>query len=322
MGIRLGLFQESTDHFALAIHADTDPKRLFAEFDAANLHASIAQQEDESIHVVVDRLNAEVDEARNMLFQRMQSEEGGTVEAGVMALDTATDSWALTLLRNDMPSYHVALAFVSIPLQAIISPEALIYKSYELAGQSKKFVSWRILQPALLTQCAKIFYPYATTGADACALLANRHGILDYLMGLGETFSLADIEQLAALHQLTPSSVIAMASSGLSGENLSWIYQIQLSQRAVENRALLPVSYARAKSQHATGLRARPMRPGLTEDQLEYYEHQIDRFAHHLAVLELCEEYGIGLRSAPMGESDNLAVAVSPEREEADGTAK
>ena len=80
------------------------------------------------------------------------------------------------------------------------------------------------------------------------------------------------------------------------------------------------------------------MRPGLTEDQLEYYEHQIDRYAHHLAVLELCEEYGIGLRSAPMahleekdaahleepnwGESTNLAIAVSPEREEADGTAK
>jgi hypothetical protein len=28
------------------------------------------------------------------------------------------------------------------------------------------------------------------------------------------------------------------------------------------------------------------------------------------------------LRSAPMGQSDNLAVAVSPEREEADGAAK
>ena len=272
-----------------------------------------------------------------MLSQRMQSEEDGTVEAGVMALDTSTDSWAVTLLRNDMPSYHVALAFALIPLQAMILPEALLYKSYETTGRGNNVVSWGILQPAVLTQCAKIFYPHTTTGADACAHLATQPGILDYLAGLGATFSLADIEQLANLRQITLSVVIADAS-GFSGEDLSWIYGIQMSPRGIDSKELLPFSYARAKSQHAAGLRARPVRPGLDVEQLEYYERQIDRFAHHLAVLELCKEYGIGLWSAPMarpenensahladpdwGEWGSLTAALSPESGEVDGTAK
>jgi hypothetical protein len=130
---------------------------------------------------------------------------------------------------------------------------------------------------------------------------------MDYLIALGDTFSLTDIEELARRRQTESHIVLALATGwGFSGEDRdrNWLYRIKLSHRAIANKELLGIAYARAKARHLSALRHRPIWRPLTQEQLDYHERQIERFAHHLSVLQLCSEFGIGLWSQPMSGSD------------------
>ena len=323
--LRLGLFQESTDRFAFALHADGASTRLYQEFDARNLRAALVARPDGGASVQLEAVPAEVAQARNLVFETMSRDPESAVTGAVMALDSVSDSWNLTVLRDSAPGYHVALAFSFYPLRVSFGEGSLIHVAYEAAAERDAGAEWHMLHPALAAQAAAIVFPDAPTGADGCALLAKRPGVVDYLMGLGSTFSLSDIEQLARSHQVTASIVLA-AALGPQGEDRSWMYRVKLGERAVAGAGLLAVSYARAKTRHIAGLRSRPPRDGLREEQLQFREAQIDRFAHHLALLELCVEFGIGLWSCPLSAapdesldsdsdepSDQWSVAVNPE---------
>lgn len=314
--MRLGIYQNSVDRFGFAIHADHEPTRAYAEFAAGDLRASWTEQEDGGMKLELADANAAVEEARRMFLARVENDRDASVEGAVMALDTASDWWAFTRLRSNMPAYHVAMAFSFVPLVVTFGDHGLIHAPFEMAANRETSVSWRIVYQALVSQAAAIVCPHEPTGADACAFLASRPGFMDYLVALGDTFSLADIEGLARSRQTESSMVIALAK-GLSGEDRSWLYRIKLSHRAIANQDLLGVTYARAKARHSSGLRRRPIWQPLTQDQLDYHEKQIDRFAHHLAVLQLCSEFGIGLWSQPMsGSDDNL---LDDEEDESNG---
>jgi hypothetical protein len=323
--IRLGLIQESTDRFAFALHADAPRTRLFREFGARDLRAGLVEQPDGGASIELGTLPEEVAHIREAFFEAMARDPESVVTGGVMALDTASDSWNLTVARDSAPAYHVALAFSFFPLRASLGEGRLLHVGYEVASARDVGAAWRLLHPSIAVQAAAILFPDAPTGADACALLAGREGVSDFLMGMGDTFSLADIECLARSNQVTSSVVLAAARGG-QGEDRSWLYRVKLSERAVAQEGLLAVSYARARVRHGAGLRSRPPRADLRAEQRAFREAQIERFAHHLALLELCVEYGIGLWSCPASAdsgawldsdsdepSDQWSVAVSPE---------
>jgi hypothetical protein len=315
--MRLGIYQNSVDRFGFAIHADSEPTRAYAEFAAGDLRASWTEQEDGGMKLELAGANAAVEEARRMFLARVGNERDASVEGAVMALDTASDGWFFTRLGSNMPGYHVAMAFAFVPLVATIGDHGLIHVPFEMATNRETSASWRIVHHALVRQAAAIVCPHEPTGADACALLASRSGLVDYLVALGDTFSLTDITELASRRQTAPSIVIA-AAKGLSGEDRSWLYRIKLSPRGIANQDLLAVTYARAKARHSSGLRGRPIWQPLSQNQLDYHERQIERFAHHLAVLQLCSEFGIGLWSHPMSASDDTLLDESDDEESRD----
>lgn len=304
--IRLGLFQESTDRFAVALHADTAPARLHQEFTARDLRAALVERPEGGASVQLLNLPAEVASARELVVNAISRDPDTVVTGGVMALQTSSDWWNMTVLRDSAPGYHVALAFASYPLRATFSEGRIVHIAHEDAGLQDGQSAWYMLQPCLAEQAAAIVFPDAPTPADGCALLASRPGVVDYLLALGDTFSLTDIEQLARSKQLVPSMVVAMAR-GLRQEDLSWLYCVKLSERAIANAGLLAVSYARAKTRRMAGLRSRTP-PNLSEEKLHYWDGQVNRFAHHLAILELCVEYGIGLSSCPMSRAGDQAL--------------
>ena len=323
--LRLGLFQESTDRFALALHADTAPARAYQEFSARDLRAALVERPEGGASVQMLTLPAEVASARDLVFDASSRDPDTVATGGVMALQTSSDWWNMTVLRDSAPGYHVALAFSFYPLRVTFGEGRIVHVAHEDAGLIDGQRAWYMLQPCLAEQAAAIVFPDALTPADGCALLASRPGVVDYLLALGDTFSLADIEQLAHNKQVTPSMVVAMAR-GLRQEDLSWLYCVKLSERAVASAGLLAVSYARAKTRRMTGLRSRTP-PNLSDEKLRYWDQQVNRFAHHLAILELCVEYGIGLSSCPMSragddvlddevdeQSDQWSVAVAVEQ--------
>ena len=288
------------------------------------MRAAVVARPEGGASVELVAVPAEVAQARDLVFDTISRDPESAVTGGVMALETFSDWWNMTLLRDSAPGYHVALAFSFYPLRVSFGKGTLLHLAYEVDEPKDAGAAWYMLQPSLVEQTAAIVFPDAPTGADACALLATRPGVVDYLMGLGDTFSLTDIEQLARSHQVTSSTVIAGAQ-GIRGEDVSWLYRVKLSERAVASAGLLAVSYARAKARRIAGLRRRQPE-GLSDDKLKYSNAQIERFAHHLALLELCVEYGIGLWSCPMsadrGEwlddetdepGDQWSVAVTPE---------
>jgi hypothetical protein len=304
--IRLGLFQESTDRFALALHADTAPARVYQEFSARDLRAALVERPEGGASVQLLTLPAEVASARDLVFDASSRDSDSVVTGGVMAVETFSDWWNMTVLRDSAPGYHVALAFSFYPLRVSFREDRLVHVAHEDAGLIDGQRAWYMLQPCLAEQAAAIVFPEAPTPADGCALLASRPGVVDYLLGLGDTFSLADIEQLARNKQVTPSMVAAQAR-GLRQEDLSWLYCVKLSERAVASAGLLAVSYARAKTRRMAGLRSRTP-PNLSDEKLRYWDGQVNRFAHHLAILELCVEYGIGLSSCPMSRAGDQAL--------------
>jgi hypothetical protein len=296
--IRLGLFQESNDRFALVLHADTAPLRVYQEFSAGDLRAALVERPEGGASVELMTVPAEVAAARELVFDATARDPDSVVTGGVMAVETSSDWWNMTVLCDSAAGYHVALAFSFYPLRVMFGEDRLIHLGYEAAGLRDADHAWFMLQPCLVEQTAAIVLPDAPSGADACALLANRPGVVNYLMGLGDTFSLADIEQLARSGQVMQSFVGAQARD-LRNEDVTWLYRIKLSERAVASAGLLAVSYARAKARRMAGLRSRTP-PNLSAEKLRYRDAQINRFAHHLAILELCTEYGIGLWSCPM----------------------
>jgi hypothetical protein len=304
--IRLGLFQESTDRFALAIHADTAPARVYQEFSARDLRAALVERPEGGASVQLLTLPAEVAAARDLVFDANSRDPDSFVSGGVMALTTFSDWWNMTVLRDSAPGYHVALAFSFYPLRVTFAEGRIVHVAHEDAGLQDGQPAWYMLQPCLAEQAAAIVFPDAPTPADGCASLASRPGVVDYLLGLGDTFSLTDIEQLARNKQLTPSMVVA-AARGLRQEDLSWLYCVKLSERAIASAGLLAVSYARAKTRRMAGLRSRTP-PNLPDEKLRYWDAQVNRFAHHLAILELCVEYGIGLSSCPMSRAGEAAL--------------
>ena len=124
------------------------------------------------------------------------------------------------MLRDSAPGYHVALAFSFYPLRVIFEEGRLVHVAYEEPAHRDAGAVWPLLQPAIAAQAAAIFFPEASTGADACALLATRPGVLNYLRGTGLTFSLGDIEQLARGRQVSASIVVAHAR-GVHSEDRS-----------------------------------------------------------------------------------------------------
>ena len=304
--IRLGLLQESTDRFALALHADTAPARAYQEFSARDLRAALVERPEGGASVQLLTLPAEVASARDLVFDASSHDSDSVVTGGVMAVETFSDWWNMTVLRDSAPGYHVALAFSFYPLRVSSREGRLVHVAHEDAGLIDGQRAWYMLQPCLAEQAAAIVFPDAPTPADGCALLASRPGVVDYLLGLGDTFSLADIEQLARNKQVIPSMVVA-AARGLRQEDLSWLYCVKLSERAVASAGLLAVSYARAKTRRMAGLRSRTP-PNLPDEKLRYWDGQVNRFAHHLAILELCVEYGIGLSSCPMSRAGGQAL--------------
>ncbi len=322
--IRLGLFQESADRFAFALHTDTAPSRFYQEFSARDVRAAVVEHPDGGASVELMTVPAEVAAVRHAAFDAARDADS-IISGGVMALETVSDWWNMTVLLDSGPGYHVALAFSFFPLRVSFGPGRLVHLAYEAADPSSVEPAWYMLQPCLVEQVADIVFPEASTGADACALLASRPGVVHYLLGLGDTFSLTDIEFLARSGQLTPSTVCAQAR-GPRQEDLAWLYRVRLSERAVASAGLLAISYARAKARCLAGLRTRTP-PNLSDAKLRYREEQINRFAHHLAILRLCVEFGIGLWSCPMSaagdtwlddESDepgdqwSVAVAAEP----------
>jgi hypothetical protein len=300
----LGIYQNSVDQFGVTIHAECEPKRGYATFASGDLNASCTEQEDGSMNLQIAGANASVEEARHMIMRSMENDANMPVKGAVMALDTASDSWLFTRLLRSMPAYHVAMAFAFVPLTATFRDDGLIQLGFEMVTNVEKSISWRIVHHALVKQAAAIVCPGEPTGADACAVLARRQGVVDYLMAWGDTFSLSDIEMLARMRQTEPSVVIASAR-GFGGEDRSWLYRIKLSEHAIANQDLFAVTYARVKAKHISGLRGRPIWRPLAQEQLRYQERQIERFAHQLAVLQLCSEFGIGLWSCPMSASDD-----------------
>jgi hypothetical protein len=306
-----GLYQESVERFALAIHHQGEPSREYTEFTAGDLRASWTDTEDSGVKIELAGSTPALDSARRLCMERLE-DSGTSLQGAVMALDTASDSWVLTRLRSDMPGYHVAMAFSFVPFrvtlagdvgaQALRSQPAWWHIPFELAPWADKPVTWRLLHPALAMQAAAIVRPDVQAGADACAILAARPGLLDYLLALGDTFSLADIEQLARSRQSTPSMVIAQAH-GFDGEDRSWFYKVKLGRRAIDQQELLAVTYGRARARHASSLRRRATWGTLTAEQRDFREREIERFAHHLSLLELCSHFGIGLWSCPMSEA-------------------
>jgi len=308
--IRLGLFQESSDQFAVALHSDAEPDRLYWRFSAHGLCAAVVEGPEGSVSVELVAVPDEVAQVRNLVRDARSRDPDSVITGGVMALDSFSDSWNLTVLKDSAPGYHVALAFSFYPLRGSLGKGNLVQVGYEESATRDAGAAWAMLHPALAAQASAIFFPDAPTVADGCARLADCPGIVDYLVGMGHTFSLADIEQLARAHQVSSSVVIA-AATGLEGEDRSWMYRVKLSEHAIANAGLLAVSYARAKTRHIAGLHRRPPREGLGEQQFQLREVQIGRFAHHLALLELCAEYGIGLWSRPVsGDADRWYVAV------------
>jgi hypothetical protein len=304
--IRLGLFQESTDQFGLALHADTAPSRLYQEFNARDLRATLVERPEGGASVQLMTVPAEVALARDLVFAAQSRDPESAVTGGVMAVETFSDWWNMTVLRDTAPGYHVALAFSFYPLRVSFGDGRLVHLAYEAAELRDPTPTWYMVQPCLAQQTAAIIFPDAPTGADACALLASRPGVMDYLMGLGDTFSLADIEQLARNGQDT-LSIVAAQARGLRQEDLSWMYCVKLSKRALASAGLFAVSYARAKAQRVAGLRSRTP-PDLSEEKQRYRDAQVNRFAHHLALLELCVEFGIGLWSCPMSAAGDVPL--------------
>ena len=96
------------------------------------------------------------------------------------------------------------------------------------------------------------------------------------------------------------------------------MYRVQLSERSVARAEQLAVSYARAKTRHAAGLRSRPPREGLSQQALDFRKRQIDHMSHHLALLALCAEYGIGLWSCPMGADADSVLDEEDDQEATD----
>jgi len=128
-----------------------------------------------------------------------------------MAMETFSDWWNMTLLRDSAPGYHVALALSFYPLRVSFGEDRLVHFPYEAAGLKGTNPAWYMLNSCLVEQTAAIVFPDAPTSADACALLASRPGAVNYLMGMGDTFSLADIEHQARNGPLEQSIVLAMA---------------------------------------------------------------------------------------------------------------
>jgi hypothetical protein len=302
--IRLGLFQESSDQFALAVHADVLPQPLYAQFHTQDLRVAIVEGQDGVSSVELVTVPDQVAQARDLIHEVRSRHPDSRISGGVMALESFSDSWNLMVLRDSAPGYHVALAFSLYPLRVSFGEGTLFQIGYEEAAAPNGGTAWNMLNSALAAQAIAIFFPDAPTLADGCARLADRPGVVDYLLGMGDPFSLTDIEQLARLGQGTASFVAAMAE-GMQGEDRTWMYQVKLSERAIASAGLLAVSYARAKVRHLAGLRGRPPRTDLRDERLRFREMQIERFAHHLALLELCAEYGIGLWSRPMSRGND-----------------
>jgi hypothetical protein len=155
--MRLGIYQNSVDRFGFAIHADREPTRAYAEFDASDLRASWTEQEDGGMKLELAGANAAVEEARRMFLARVENDRDASVEGAVMALDTASDSWTFTRLRSDMPAYHVAFAFSFVPLEGSFGDQKeFIHVPFEMATSRETSISWRIVYQRLLSQAAAI----------------------------------------------------------------------------------------------------------------------------------------------------------------------
>src|SRR5882724_6556046 len=161
--IRLGLFQESSDRFALALHADVAPERLYCQFGARDLRAAVVSGADGSASVQLATVPAEVAQARELVFEAMSRDPGGVVTGGVMALDSFSDSWSLTVLRDSAPGYHVALAFSFYPLRISFGEGSLIHLGYEVATENDAGATWYMLHPAVAAQAAPVIFPEAPT---------------------------------------------------------------------------------------------------------------------------------------------------------------
>lgn len=302
----MGLHQLSAERFAFAVHEQGSASAAVHEFDAGALRMALVQHAEGGAGAVSQGMPSEVARARDALFERMHRDPDCGVTGAVMSLRSASDSWHMTVLPKDSPGWHVALAFSFFPLPIVVSEQGLVHLSYSRSPAAVPYAApgWNLLHPAVAQQAAAIVLPDAHSAAEGIARLAGRPGLVSYLLGMGDTFSLSDVEQLARTGQTTASIVLALAS-GLQGEDRTWMYQVRLSERALSQAGQFALVYARAKSHHLEALARHPARDGLDRHQLEIREAHIVRFAHHLALLQLCAEFGIGLWSCPMSAAQN-----------------
>lgn len=296
--IHLGLFQESQNRFAVALHADASPFAL-QEFwiDDGSVRFG------ENGMPVLDLADAGNSDLRAMIqftLHKLQEAGAESIDAFLMSLNTSSDWVQMTVIPNGTAASRALTAMMGFaPIPCIrFDEELIVYVRHALPPESRGLSLWHIVHPALLLQCAEIFYPGSPTAADSCASLAARPELLDYLTALGETFSITDIEQTAAAGQTEPTSVIAGATD-IFGSNGYQLYRLSLSERAIANAALLNVSYLRARAQHAKGLLERTRnRTGMSAGD-EYRANQVDHLSHHLAILHVCAEFGIDLSVEP-----------------------
>jgi hypothetical protein len=326
----MSLVQHSATRFELGLHEPAADSTVAHGFDPTGLRAVLQQQPDGSSRVELPSLPESVAAAREAVFERLARDETLSLAGGLLALLSPTDSWHLTVLPEATPAWHVALAFSFFPLAATVGPGRLVHLSYQdsPAASPGAHPAWDVLHPAVAAAAARIVAPASGRLAEGCARLAARPGIVSYLLGMGDTFSLADIEHLAQNGQTSPSIVLASAQ-GLQGEDRSWMYRVRLSPRAVQQAGLLQLGYARAKSRLLAELARYPARESATAQQAEIRQWHIEHFAHHLALLQVCLDFGIGLWSCPMSATPNdvldedddappassWAEAVAPERE-------
>jgi hypothetical protein len=329
--LHLGLFQLSPYRFGVALHDQGGVAVASCEFDAGDLRAALIPQAGGGLSIDLQAVPPDVRRAREAVLELIDRDVTSFVAGGLMALDSVSDSWGMTVLPHSLPGYHVALAFSFYPLRMISGPERLVHLAEEDSPAANQLpeAAWNLLHPAVVEQAAALAFPSRSLEAgtaSGCALLSAHPGVLTYLFGLGDTFSLTDIEYLARARQVSSSIVVAQAQ-GLRGDDRSWMYRVKLSDRAIEQVAQLALGYARAKARIERGLRRRPPRAGLNATQNEFREAQVGRFAHHLAILALCIEFGIGLWSRPrLTSAENVediaaprparrwAMAVAPER--------
>jgi len=196
----LGLFQVSQNRFAVAMHNAEDQPLMYQEFSIAD--ATVRFDEDgRPVTHLSESENSDLHAMTQSTLQSLEKADSKSIDASLMSLNTSRTGISMTRIRNGTAAYRVVLAMMMFAPLACnrFDEEEIMYVRQMLDLEARSPSYLHIVHPALVLQCAEIFYPHSPSPADSCASLAARPELLDYLTALGDTFSITDIEQLAKM---------------------------------------------------------------------------------------------------------------------------